>query len=155
MTNELKFAPSADASKVTWTCAGTALANREKADFWRIMADDGYYIEMQIKSSEQTGKSERDGNRTVVTYDRLVTDQGRILDIRLRLTVTDLGDRLVFDSEIDNRDENARVNELPALETRQSVRGIGELVGRNFESAQFVAPVVEFEASPDSLDASL
>ncbi len=112
MTNELRFAPGRDASRVAWTCAGTPLSNRETADFWRVMADDGYYIEMQIKSSEQSGKVERQGNRTVVSYDRLVTDQGRQLDIRLKLTVTDLGDRLVFDSEIDNRDPKARVNVL-------------------------------------------
>ena len=141
MTNELRFAPGCDASRVAWTCAGTPLSNRETADFWRVMADDGYYIEMQIKSSEQSGKVEKQGNRTVVSYDRLVTDQGRQLDIRLKLTVTDLGDRLVFDSEIDNRDPKARVNELqyPYIELTRIVgepekdelirpRGLGERI---------------------------
>ena len=141
MTNELRFALNGNAQRVAWTCAGTPLSNRETADFWRVMADDGYYIEMQIKSSEQSGKVEKNGKTTVITYDRLVTDQGRILDIRLRLTVTDLGDRLVFDSEIDNRDPKARVNELqyPYIELTRIVgepekdelirpRGLGERI---------------------------
>ncbi|MBP5270054.1 MAG: hypothetical protein ILO42_03745, partial [Clostridia bacterium] len=98
MKNELKLQLNAGASRAVWSAEGTGLACRESADFWRLMADDGYYIEMQIKSSEQSGRVEQTGNVTRVTYDRLVTDQGRILDIRLTLTVTDLGDRLVFDS---------------------------------------------------------
>ncbi|MBO7376025.1 MAG: hypothetical protein J6V01_02875 [Clostridia bacterium] len=141
MKNELILELNENGSRAVWSAEGTGLACRESADFWRLMADDGYYIEMQIKSSEQSGRVEQTGNVTRVTYDRLVTDQGRILDIRLTLTVTDLGDRLVFDSEIDNRDPKARANELqyPYIELTRLVgdperdelirpRGLGERI---------------------------
>ena len=53
MTNELKFAPNENASRVRWTCEGTSLSIRERADFWRVMADDGDYIEMSVTSPEE------------------------------------------------------------------------------------------------------
>lgn len=112
MRNLLKLEINETANRIRWSCEGTPLCNRPEADLWRLMADDGYYIEMQIKSSEQTGSVVRQGNVTILHYDSLVTDFGRRLDIELTVRITELEDRLVFDSEIDNRDPLARANEL-------------------------------------------
>lgn len=113
MENILKFDISADGSAITWSAAGTSLAGTPGGDFWRLMADDGYYIEMTVKSSQQrNGRVTVNGNRTVVVYDGIVTDFGRELDIRLTLTIDDLGDRYSFGSRIENRDPAARANEL-------------------------------------------
>lgn len=121
MKNLLKFQISENADRIRWSCEGTPLCNRPNADFWRLMADDGYYIEMQIKSSDQRGTCTRQGNVTTVHYDSLVSDSGRRLDISLTLRMTELADRIVFDSEIYNRDPVARANELeyPYVELSQ------------------------------------
>ncbi len=112
MKNLLKFSVNTEGNRVTWSCDGTPLKNREEADFWRLMADDGYYLDMQIKSSQQKGTVSVDGNVTTVKYDKLVSDKGREFDITLILTVTELDDRYVFDSKIINSDEKTRADEL-------------------------------------------
>jgi hypothetical protein len=85
------------------------------------MADDGYYLDMQIKSSQQKGTVSVKDNVTTIQYNSLVTDSGRELQIALTLTVTALDDRLVFDSKIENHDEKARADELqyPYFEVTQ------------------------------------
>ena len=98
MKNNLQFWVNRDANRVKWSSEGTPLCNRPDADFWRLMADDGYYMDMQIKSSQQKGCVTVKDNVTVIHYDSVVTDSGRVLDIELTLTVTALEDRLVFDS---------------------------------------------------------
>ncbi len=112
MKNELQFSVNDAGNRVTWRCEGTPLAHRETADFWRLMADDGYYLDMQVKSSEQTGFVTRTGNKTVIHYEKLVTDKGRVLDIALTLSVTQNEDRMIFESSIDNHDEKTRADEL-------------------------------------------
>ena len=121
MKNKLQFWVNQEANRVTWRCQGTPLCNRPDADFWRLMADDGYYMDMQIKSSQQTGSVTVQDNVTIIHYDNVVTDSGRVLNIELTLTVTALEDRLVFDSKIDNHDEKTRANELqyPYFEVTQ------------------------------------
>ncbi len=121
MKNKLRFWVNAEANRVKWSCIGTPLCNRPDADFWRLMADDGYYLDMQIKSSQQTGTVTVKDHVTVIHYDRLVNDAGRAFDIKLTLTVTEIDDRLVFESHIDNQDPKARVDELqyPYFEVTQ------------------------------------
>ena len=111
MKNLLRFSLSPDASRITWSADGTPLAGTEGGDFWRIMADDGYYIEMTVHSADQHGTVTVDGCRTTVVYDGLVTDLGRKLDVKLTLTITDSGDRYTFDACVENRGD-ARINEL-------------------------------------------
>ncbi len=121
MKNKLQFWVNDEGNRVRWSCAGTPLCNRPNADFWRLMADDGYYMDMQIKSSMQRGRVTVSDNITVIRYDKLVNDWGREFDISLTLTVTALEDRLVFDSKIENRDEKTRADELqyPYFEVSQ------------------------------------
>ena len=102
MKNLLKFRLSEDASRIEWSAEGTPLAGTAGGDFWRIMADDGYYIEMTVHSADQKGTVRTDGNRTVITYDGLVTDAGRQLDVRLTLTITDTGEKYIFDACVEN-----------------------------------------------------
>ena len=111
MKNLLKFRLSEDASRIEWSAEGTPLAGTAGGDFWRIMADDGYYIEMTVHSADQKGTVRTDGNRTVITYDGLVTDAGRQLDVRLTLTITDTGEKYIFDACVENHSD-ARINEL-------------------------------------------
>lgn len=111
MKNILRFSLSPDASRIVWSADGTPLAGTEGGDFWRIMADDGYYIEMTVHSADQHGTVTVDGSRTTVVYDGLVTDFGRKLDVKLTLTITDSGDGYTFDACVENRGD-ARINEL-------------------------------------------
>ena len=111
MKNILRFSLSPDASRIVWSADGTPLAGTEGGDFWRIMADDGYYIEMTVHSADQHGTVTVDGSRTTVVYDGLVTDFGRKLDVKLTLTITDSGDGYTFDACAENRGD-ARINEL-------------------------------------------
>ncbi len=112
MKNLLRFWVNSEGNRVQWSGEETVLTNRPDADFWRLMADDGYYLDMQIKSSQQTGSVTKVNDVTTIHYDRLVTDSGRILDIELTLTVRETGDRLIFDSKIVNHDEKTRADEL-------------------------------------------
>ncbi len=118
MKNLLSFKVNDTANRITWYVSGKALPAREDADFWRLMTDDGYHMDTQIKSSRQTGTVKTEGDRTVIRYDKLVNDYGAVCDIGLTLTVTAADDRLIFDSRIDNRDEKTRADELqyPYLE---------------------------------------
>ena len=111
MKNILRFILSPDASRIVWSADGTPLAGTEGGDFWRIMADDGCYIEMTVHSADQHGTVTVDGSRTTVVYDGLVTDFGRKLDVKLTLTITDSGDGYTFDACVENRGD-ARINEL-------------------------------------------
>lgn len=111
MKNELIFSIEADASGAQWILPGTALKSTPNGDFWRLIADDGYYMSMLIRSSEQRGTVTVDGDVTTITYDSLVTDKGRVIDASLILTVTKQEDRLVFGSKFINRDK-ARLDEF-------------------------------------------
>lgn len=112
MKNELIFSISKDASGAQWTLPGTALKSTPNGDFWRLIADDGYYMSMTVRSSKQKGTATVDGDVTTVTYDSLVTDEGRVIDATLIITVTKQEDRLVFGSKFINRDEKTRLDEF-------------------------------------------
>lgn len=111
MTNILKLKLNSDGSRAEWSADGTPLRSTDGGDFWRLMTDDGYYIESMVKSSEQHGVCVTEGNKTTVTYDGLTDIYGRKTDIRLTLYITELDDRLVFENEIENRSDT-RANEL-------------------------------------------
>lgn len=111
MKNKLKFIVNEKGNELQWIADGTALKTTKGADFWRLMADDSYFIEMSVKSSEQDGTVTVKDNITTIYYPKLKTDSGRILDMSLTLTITEENDRLVFKNKIENRDI-ARANEL-------------------------------------------
>ena len=111
MKNILKFIINDKGNDLKWLADGTKLKTTKGADFWRIMADDSYFIEMSVKSSQQEGTVSRNGNVTTVYYPKLKTDAGRIIDTSLTFTITEREDRLVFENKIENRD-TTRINEL-------------------------------------------
>ena len=45
INNKLIFTVSENGSIGEWTLPGTALKSNEGGDFWRMIADDGYYME--------------------------------------------------------------------------------------------------------------
>jgi len=111
MKNKLLFYISDNADAAGWSLPGTSLRSTDGGDFWRIIADDGYYMEMTVKSSQQKGSVVREGDTLTVTYDKLLTDTGRELDVTLTLTVKNTEEGLEFCSEINNRGD-VRINEL-------------------------------------------
>ncbi len=112
MKNKLQFTVNKQGNAATWRAADLPLCEYEDGDFWRLMADDGYYREMQISSADQVAKSVTTaGNVTTVVYEGLVSREGRRFDTTLTLRVTDTDEGLLFDAEIENRDK-ARMNEL-------------------------------------------
>ncbi|MBQ7866548.1 MAG: hypothetical protein IJ354_00150 [Clostridia bacterium] len=140
MKNELCILFSADGSRASWTLPGTDLCETTNGDFWRIIADDGYHMEMTIHSCDQHGNVVCDGNVTTLTYDQLVTDDGTMLDASLVITVTQSESGYAFASTLCNRSD-ARLNELQcpyvdfnrmAGERSQDVlyrpRGLGERI---------------------------
>ncbi len=140
MKNKLEFLISDDASRVSWSLPGTSLRSTENGDFWRIIADDGYHMEMTVHSADQKGSISCDGSTVTVTYDSLVTDDGKIIDASLMLTVKKSEEGLEFFSRIINRSD-IRINELeyPYIdmnklvgERREDVlyrpRGLGERI---------------------------
>ena len=148
MKNELRFLVSDDASRAEWILPGTSLKATEGGDFWRIIADDGYYMEMTVKSSDQKGRVVRADGVTSIVYDNLVTDTGRSLDATLTLTVKEIAEGLEFSSEIQNRG-NVRINELEypyvdmnklAGERKNDVlyrpRGLGERIANPWKALE-------------------
>ncbi len=113
-SGKLTFAVSEDASRVEWSAEGLPLRQSPNADFWRAFFDDGYYMEMQVRSSLQKGTATVNDGVITVQYDSLVGDQGRVFDASLKITVkasTEKYEGFVFSSEITNRGE-ARFNEI-------------------------------------------
>lgn len=111
MKNRLIFSVTEDARHCDWSLPGTALSAPEQSDFWRIMADDGYYMDMTFRSSKQTGSVKTDGGVTVITYDKLTSDTGRTIDAKLTLYITEKEDGITFGADIDNRG-SMRLNEF-------------------------------------------
>ena len=112
MKNKLSFKVNDTANRITWFADGRAIPAREDADFWRMMTDDGYYMDTQIKSSRQTGTVRSENDKTIIHYDTLIDDYGKENDIELTLTITAQDDRLIFDSKITNHDKKTRADEL-------------------------------------------
>ncbi len=111
MKNQLKFNVTPNGKHAEWRLPGTSLHETVGGDFWRIIADDGYYMELTVKSSLQTGKVSKCGNTTTITYDKLITDNGMELDASVTLTVTETDFGYKFESKLENRGK-ARLNEL-------------------------------------------
>ena len=111
INNKLIFTVSENGSIGEWTLPGTALKGTVGGDFWRMIADDGYYMEMTIHSAMQDGKVTRNGNVTVITYEKLITDTGREIDATLTVTVTKSEEGYLFATRLENRCD-VRLNEL-------------------------------------------
>lgn len=111
MENKLVFSLSEDASSAVWTLPGTDLRSTDRGDFWRIIADDGYHMEITVRSSLQKGSVVCEGSETVVTYDSLLSDEGIEINASLILTVRKTDGGLEFLSRIVNRGD-VRINEL-------------------------------------------
>lgn len=109
--NTLDFTLNDSASRVVWSAPGTALANEEGADFWRVFMDDGYEREILVKSSSQRGRVERKGDRIDLYYDELVDEEGRRYEVALTVHILRKTEEIETWAEIDNRGD-ARVNEL-------------------------------------------
>lgn len=111
MKNEIRFYVTDNADRAEWSLPNTSLRSTEGGDFWRIIADDGYHMEMTVHSADQKGRVERLNDKTVIVYDSLVTDDGSVIDATLTLTVNEASDGLEFNSMIENRSD-VRINEL-------------------------------------------
>ncbi len=111
MKNQLQFRLTPDAQYAEWRLPGTALCETAGGDFWRIIADDGYHMELTVKSSMQTGTVTVCGDTTTAVYDRLVTDCGKTLDATLTVMITAHDYGYTFSTTLENRGD-ARLNEI-------------------------------------------
>ncbi len=111
MKNDLIFKVSPDGRHAEWRLPGTELCETAGGDFWRLIADDSYHMELTVKSSEQQGYVEEEENATRIVYDKLVTDNGIPIDATLTLTVRNTPSGYTFESTLKNR-STARLNEL-------------------------------------------
>ncbi len=109
--NILNFKVNSLANRITWFAGGLPLSNESKADFWRICMDDGYYREILIPSSLQTGKVTELSDGSEITYDSLVDESGKHYDVRLTIHIKESTAETEMWADIENRD-SARVNEL-------------------------------------------
>ena len=101
------------------TFSGPGFTQAEDANFWRILLDDGVFIEMLIESRFQTGTARMVGEELHIHYDRLVApDRNREFDITFDITVRKDGQGLAFWPVITNRQKGVRVNECacPSIE---------------------------------------
>ncbi len=140
MKNELRFSVSDDGKYASWRLPGTNMKETNGGDFWRIIADDSYYMELTVKSSLQDGNVTKNGNTTTVVYDRLHTDNGMVIDATLTLKIEESEIGYRFHSTLKNRSKT-RLNELqyPYIDLNRLVgerendvlfrpRGLGERI---------------------------
>ena len=81
------------------------------ASFWRMLLDDGFYLEMPALSLEQTGRASMNGDEMVIAYDHIEA-RGKSLDISLAIRVQRAGNLLSFTAQITNHEKSIRVNEF-------------------------------------------
>ncbi len=113
-SGKLTFSIDNNAKKIKWSANELPLCQSEHADFWRAYGDDGYEREMTIRSSNQNGTVRLEADTLVITYDRLVADNGREFDTSLTITIqacvhTHAG--FLFGATVSNRCD-VRLNEL-------------------------------------------
>ncbi len=81
------------------------------SDYFRLILDDGMRTEIPILSHKQTGKATMDGNRLVVTYEKLVSEYGDTYDVKFTVTVEIEDGLLKFTPAVENNTKNVRINE--------------------------------------------
>lgn len=80
-------------------------------DFWRLILDDGFRTEIPVFSHAQKGTASMADGRIEIVYPELLSDYGDLYPITYRIVIERNGALLYFTSEIENGDEQARVNE--------------------------------------------
>ncbi len=111
MKNKLIFNLNDAGNSAEWRLPGTGLCETADGDFWRLIGDDGYYMELTFRSSQQQGAVTKCGNKTTVVYDRLITDNDMIFDVTLTIEIIENGFGYTFAPTIENRDD-VRINEV-------------------------------------------
>lgn len=91
-----------------------------EGNFWRMILDDGFFIEMLAVSSEQTGRAWIQGEELVIEYDEIHA-HGRTFDVKLTVTVKNVDELLCFTATVTNNEKDVRVNEYacPLLEVTE------------------------------------
>ena len=99
--------------------SGPGITQAKDANFWRMVLDDGVFIEMLIESRFQSGTACMAGEELHIHYDHLsAPDRNREFDIAFDITVCRDGEGLSFNSVITNRQKGVRVDECacPSVE---------------------------------------
>lgn len=102
-----------DRNFVFLSYSDSLLKTVDGVDFFRVMLDDGEYKELTVNGANQTPSAVFYENETLtVVYENLNAANDKTYDVGLTLTVKKDGEGLLFNAEINNKDEKVRVNEL-------------------------------------------
>ena len=81
------------------------------SDYFRLILDDGLRTEIPIMSHKQTGKAVMDGDKLVITYDKLVSEYGDTYDVKFTVTVEVEDGLFKFTPAVENNTKDVRINE--------------------------------------------
>ena len=110
-----------DGNIVTFKNLSTGRNYASGGYMWRMFYDTHAEREIQIMPDMQKAKVTSDGEKIVVSYDKLTDIDGTKLNMQLRLTVTLKGDEAHFASRVANNVEHSVIRELdyPLLHNAQ------------------------------------
>ena len=111
-SNQLIFSIQDDAVTCSWSAENLPTHSPENANFFRVFLDNGVEREIAVFSRDQSGHVTKDGEKLILTYDQLTDEFGRTYDVRLRIEVTEDNGVFCFETEVENRSAEVRVNEI-------------------------------------------
>lgn len=110
-TKLLTFAIDENGGNAGFILQGKEDAAVRTSDYFRLILDDGLRTEIPIMSAKQTGKAVMEGDKLVITYDKLVSEYGDTYDVKFTVTVEVEDGLLKFTPAVENNTKNVRVNE--------------------------------------------
>ena len=110
-TKFLRFEIDENGGNAGFIISGKEDCAARGSDYFRLILDDGLRTEIPIMSHKQTGKAVMDGDKLVITYDKLVSEYGDTYDVKFTVTVEIEDGLFKFTPAVENNTKDVRVNE--------------------------------------------
>lgn len=111
-TKLLTFAIDENGKNAGFILQGKEDAAVRTSDYFRLILDDGLRTEIPILSTKQSGTAVMQGDKLVITYDKLVSEYGDTYDVKFSVTVEVEDGLLKFTPAVENNEKSLRVNEV-------------------------------------------
>ena len=131
--DSVEIAIDKDGNIVTFKNLSTGHNYASGGYMWRMFYDTHAEREIQIMPDMQKAKVTSDGEKIVVSYDKLTDIDGTKLDMQLQLTITLKGDEAHFASRVANNVEHSVIRELdyPLLHNAQMPKDHALIISRS------------------------
>lgn len=111
-SEKLIFSLDENGQNPIWSSDSLPTRSPENANFFRVFLDNGTEREIAVFSRDQQGTVKKEGSKLTVFYDHLTDEFGRRYDVHLTVEISKENGAFCFETEVENRSNEVRVNEL-------------------------------------------